>query len=157
MQARAGRAAGCLPRQVGCRVLGAGRDGAMADSRPHQAELGIAGAAEEAQAPADAGPSAVQDYATVFKMMSPAYSGEALSPLQCAGLLPLATGVQFFWVVIFMIVELSAGAGGTSGVAGTRTVLIFFVYLLLIMIALLISRAAVAGSLRNSGLVPAAR
>jgi uncharacterized membrane protein YtjA (UPF0391 family) len=127
----------------------------MADSRPHQAELGVAGAPEDrAEDPGAAG-SLVRDYATVFKMMSPSYSGEGLTPLQCARLLPLATGVQFFWVVLFMIVELSAGAGGTSGVAGTRTVMLFFVYLLLIPIALLISRAAAAGSLRNSGLVRA--
>ena len=148
------RAAGRASRHAG-RTPGAGRGSAMADSRPHQAELGVAGAPENrAEDPGAAG-SLVRDYATVFKMMSPSYSGEGLTPLQCARLLPLATGVQFFWVVLFMIVELSAGAGGTSGVAGTRTVMLFFVYLLLIPIALLISRAAAAGSLRNSGLVRA--
>ena len=71
----------------------------------------------------------LMDYVTVFKIMGPSYAGPSLSKTQHCRLLPLATGIQIFWVFIFFVVELSAGAGGTSGVACTRTVLILFMYI----------------------------
>lgn len=97
--------------------------------------------------------SLMADYVTVFKTMSPLYVGEGLSKQRCCRLLPLATCLQLFWVIIFMIVELSGGAGGTSGVAGTRAVLLFLLYIVLLFIALLISRAASYNALKNSNLV----
>ena len=122
-------------------------------NQPIQAELGMPPQTEAGDRKSGV-KALVLDYVMVFRMMSPSFSGEALSQLQCGRLLPVTTGVQFFWLVIFFVVELSGGAGGTSGVAGARTVLLFFIYLLfLIPIALLISRAAVAGRIQNSGLV----
>jgi hypothetical protein len=127
----------------------------MANSQPNQAELEMPPLAEAGER--QSLKALALDYVMVFRMMSPSFSGSALSQLQCGRLLPVTTGVQFFWLVIFFIVELSGGAGGTSGVAGARTVLLFFIYLFfLIPIALLISRAAVAGRLQNSGLVHSA-
>jgi len=95
----------------------------------------------------------LMDYVTVFKMMGPSYAGPSLSKTQHCRLLPLATGIQMFWVFIFFVVELSAGAGGTSGVAGTRTVLILFMYIFLLMMTVLIARTAARGTLNNSSLV----
>lgn len=97
--------------------------------------------------------SLMADYVTIFKTMSPLYVGEGLSKQQYCRLLPLATCLQLFWVIIFMIVELSGGAGGTSGVAGTRAVLLFFLYIILLFIALVISRADSYQALKNSNLV----
>ncbi|EKX45561.1 hypothetical protein GUITHDRAFT_138790 [Guillardia theta CCMP2712] len=57
----------------------------------------------------------------------------------CA-LLPFSTAVQLFGVLIFLIVELSGAAGGTSGVAGTRTVFLFLLYWMLFALSLQIGR-----------------
>lgn len=103
--------------------------------------------AEEAQG------SAAADYVTVFKMMSPSYDGPSLSKEQYCRLLPLATGLQFFWVLLFMIVELSGGAGGTSGVAGTRTVTLLVVYFCLVLLALIVARSSANGTLNNVNMV----
>jgi hypothetical protein len=50
-------------------------------------------------------------------------------------LLTLATGIQLVFITVFMVVELSGGAGGTSGVAGTSHVLLFLTYCLLLFYA----------------------
>jgi hypothetical protein len=67
--------------------------------------------------------SLIPDYLTLFETMSPSYSGAALTRAQCCRVLPLTSCIQMFWVIVFFIVELTGGAGGTSGVAGTRTVI----------------------------------
>jgi hypothetical protein len=97
--------------------------------------------------------SAVIDYLTMFKMMSPSYRGRPLKNHQYCKLLPLATGVQILWAFIFMVVELSGSAGGTSGVAGTRNVFFFLLYFPLLMIAIMISRASARATLQDSILV----
>lgn len=132
------------------------RRGGMSNSQPDLAEVGTIPKAVEGERQSGV-KALVLDYVMVFRMISPSFSGEPLSKMQCGRLLPVTTGVQFFWVVIFFIIELSGGAGGTSGVAGARTVMLFFVYLLvLIPISFLISRAAVAGRLQKAGLVQSA-
>ena len=97
--------------------------------------------------------SAVIDYLTMFKTMSPSYRGRPLKNHQYCKLLPLATSVQILWAFIFMVVELSGSAGGTSGVAGTRSVVFFLLYFLLLMIAIMISRASARATLQDSILV----
>ena len=74
-----------------------------------------------------------------------------MSQSQCLSLLPIATGMHLFFVTIFMIVEVSGGAGGTSGVAGTRAVMMFFAHILLLVMAVMISRAK--DNLTNSNAV----
>ena len=96
--------------------------------------------------------SSVRDYCTLLKTMSPAYCGDALSPTRCLGLLPIATGMHLCSVTMFMIVEVSGGGGGTSGVAGTRAVMLFFAHFLLLGMAIMISRAG-TGNLANSNAV----
>jgi len=149
-----GRAGACGAWARGRVLLGSPRPvagtcaGVMAQARAEEVgpEEGSGGDEEGAS-------SVAADYVTIYKMMSPSFDGPPLSREQLCRLLPLATGMQFFWVLLFMIVELSGGAGGTSGVAGTRTVTLFVVYIILIVIALLIARASAAGSLKNSALV----
>ena len=96
--------------------------------------------------------SSVRDYCTLLKTMSPSYCGDALSEAQCLGLLPIATGMHLCSVTMFMIVEVSGGAGGTSGVAGTRAVMLFFAHILLLGMTIMISRAG-TGNLANSNAV----
>ena len=45
-----------------------------------------------------------------------------LTKKELCALLPLSTGIVVFWFWVFLVVELAGGAGGSSGVAGTRTV-----------------------------------
>jgi len=45
-----------------------------------------------------------------------------LTKKELCALLPLSTGVVVFWFWVFLVIELAGSAGGSSGVAGTRTV-----------------------------------
>ena len=94
--------------------------------------------------------SQIADYLALFKTMNPSYSGATPTRAQCCRVLPLATCIQVLWVTVFFIVELTGGAGGTSGVAGTRTVILYFVYIFLLIFAVIISRVSSRGTVTHS-------
>jgi len=94
--------------------------------------------------------SQIADYLALFETMSPSYSGAALTRAQCCRVLPLASCIQMLWVIVFFIVELTGGAGGTSGVAGTRAVIFFFLYIFQLIWAVMLSRASSRGTVRRS-------
>eukprot|EP00918_Siedleckia_nematoides_P001669 GHVU01003927.1.p1 GENE.GHVU01003927.1~~GHVU01003927.1.p1 ORF type:complete len:243 (+),score=40.26 GHVU01003927.1:30-758(+) len=93
--------------------------------------------------------SIVKDYvrylATGCNPQNPVFTLE-----QMVSLLPVTTGIQLLFVFIFMVVETSGSAGGTSGVAGTSHVLLFFVYIGLLAFAMLIAQAIRAGKMGAS-------
>ena len=102
----------------------------------------------------DAGSSAFSDYALLFRRMSPGRTAAmALTRGQYVRVLPVASGVHLCFVTIFMIVEASGGSGGTSGVASSRAVLVFFVHIGLLLMAVLVANVDSRGSPMNSDTV----
>ena len=89
--------------------------------------------------------SVIGDYFTLWRTLSPSYgegdSHGVLTPKQHLALLPLATGVHLGSLFVFMLVEVSGGADGTSTVASTRSVLLVLVHALLLRMAIALSRA----------------
>lgn len=63
-----------------------------------------------------------QDYLAIFRALHPECDALPLSRAQYRRLLPFATAIQTLAFFFFLLVEASGGAGGTSLVAGTRTV-----------------------------------
>jgi len=63
------------------------------------------------------------DYVSLVKTLHPNYDSLPLTRAQHRRILPFATAIQCAWVFIFLLVEASGGAGGSSVAAGTRTVL----------------------------------
>jgi hypothetical protein len=109
-----------------------------------------------AMGPSASDSSAIGDYFTLFKTMSPSYgegdSHGPLTPSQHLALLPLATGAHLGALFLFMLVEVSGGAGGTSTVASTRSVLLVLVHALLLLMAIALSQRA-RGGLQTSNAV----
>jgi len=95
----------------------------------------------------------LSDYLTLFALMAPNVTSMPLTKRELCALLPLSTGVLVFWFWVFLVVELAGGAGGTSGVAGTRTVLLFILYLGMLLWSVFISRHSAAGGLNGSNAV----
>ena len=63
-----------------------------------------------------------QDYLALFRALHPECDALPLSRAQYRRLLPFATALQTLVFFFFLLIEASGGAGGTSVVAGTRTV-----------------------------------
>jgi hypothetical protein len=63
------------------------------------------------------------DYVSLVKTLHPNYDSLPLTRAQHRRILPFATAIQCAWAFIFLLVEASGGAGGSSVAAGTRTVL----------------------------------
>jgi len=76
----------------------------------------------------DAFKSAFQDYIALYALNKPSTARTTLTREKLCRVIPLAFSVYVIWVFIFLIIEVSGGAGGTSSPAETRAATLFVIY-----------------------------